>query len=290
MPLWKSFTTLDGNNTLGGIVRQFLPALLRERGATRHQLKVLWAIAACRTPELGGSAMACSECGSVHYNLHSCRNRHCPRCQGIDKELWVEARKHELLPVNYFHSLPRFFVGVVFTVPHNLLELFRFNRAVMYKLLFGSSETVVEYLGRYTHRVAISNTRIVMVTETHVTFTWCDRKNEYRKETETIGGVEFLKRFLDHIISPYFRRVRHLGFLSTRNKTESLKRIISSMGLAVVDLPRLTRLQVLELRFWERSHLKCRECGGEMHLFETFARLRAPPEEVLACAGCPRFS
>ncbi len=378
------------NNGLGNVIRQFLPALLKKRGVTTHQLKTFWALAACRTNNLGGSAMACKGCGSMHYVLHSCRNRHCPRCQGIDKELWVEARKHELLPVKYFH--------VVFTVPHSLLELFRFNRKVMYNLLFekswetlckfakdpkllgakpgaiailhtwdqqlnihphvhfivpaggitktgewknskqngdflfdvehmsavfsarfakklrmlkqqgkiqkyvpreligkpwvvyakqafGSPENVVEYLGRYTHRVAISNARIVKVTQTHVTFSWCDRKNAYEKKIETIGGVEFLKRFIDHIVPPYFRRIRHLGFLSTRNKTESRKQILLSLGKPVDENPKLSRAQVLELRFGERSQLKCRECGGELHLIETFARQRAPPEEELACAS-----
>jgi len=122
-------------NTLGAVVNQFLPDLLLKKGVSGHQLKTLRALATCRTSELGGSAMACSGCGSVHYVLHSCRNRHCPpdnyRDQGIDKELWVEARKQELLPVKYFH--------VVFTVPHDLLELFRFNREMMYNLLFEKS-------------------------------------------------------------------------------------------------------------------------------------------------------
>src|SRR6056297_2377280 len=119
------------NADLGDIIDRFLPALLEKRGATSHQLKVLHALSACRTTKLGGSAMACQDCGSVHYVLHSCRNRHCPRCQGIDKELWIEDRGQELLPVKYYH--------VVFTVPHELLELFRFNREVMYNLLFEKS-------------------------------------------------------------------------------------------------------------------------------------------------------
>jgi uncharacterized paraquat-inducible protein A len=114
---------MDGNYDLGRIIDIFLPTLLQKRGVTRHQLKVLRALSECRTTKMGGSAMVCRDCGCVHYILHSCRNRHCPRCQGIDKELWIEDRKQELLPVKYYH--------VVFTVPHNLLELFRFNRKVM---------------------------------------------------------------------------------------------------------------------------------------------------------------
>lgn len=373
------------DNTLGAVIRQFLPDLLKERGVSKHQLKVLHALASCRTPELGGSAMACKDCGSVHYVLHSCRNRHCPRCQGIDKELWVEARKQELLPVKYFH--------VVFTVPHNLLELFRFNREVMYNLLFekswetlcifakdpkllgakpgaiailhtwdqqlkfhphvhfivpaggidkngnwksskqngnflfdvkqmskkfsarfakklrslkrqgkiqkyvprdiiknpwvvyakqafGSPQSVVEYLGRYTHRVAISNSRIVKVSTTHVTFNWRDRKNGYQKKTETISGIEFLKRFIDHIVPPYFRRIRHLGFLSTRNKKQSLENIRKSLGEGLLPITPLSRAQVLELLFGERSLLKCKDCGGELQLLETFSKQRAPPVTI----------
>jgi hypothetical protein len=373
------------DDTLGEAIRRFLPALLKERGVSGHQLKVLRALAGCRTPELGGSAMVCSDCGSIHYVMHSCRNRHCPRCQGIDKELWVEARKQELLPVKYFH--------VVFTVPHDLLELFRFNRKVMYDLLFekswetlclfskdpkllgaqpgaiailhtwdqqlrfhphvhlivpaggidkngkwknskqngnflfdvkqmsakfsarfakklrrlkrqgkikkfvprdlikkpwvvyakqafGSPESVVEYLGRYTHRVAISNARILKVTATHVTFSWCDRENGYQKKTETIPGTEFLKRFLDHIVPPYFRRIRHLGFLSARSKKQSLAAILESLGEEQEQAPPLSRAQVLELRFGERSQLKCRDCGGELQLLETWPKERAPPANV----------
>jgi len=96
-------------------------------------------------------------------------------------------------------------------------ELFLFSKIIYAKQAFGSAESVVEYLGRYTHRVAISNTRILKVTETHVTFGWCDRENGYQKKTETIPGIEFLKRFLDHIVPPYFRRrIQVTGTLSIR--------------------------------------------------------------------------
>ena len=331
--------------------------------------------------------MVCRGCGSVHYVLHSCRNRHCPRCQGIDKELWIQARKQELLPVKYFH--------VVFTVPHELLELFRFNRKVMYNLLFekswetlclfakdpkllgaqpgaiailhtwdqqlrfhphvhlivpaggidkhgkwksskqdgtflfdvkqmsavfsarfakklrrlkrqgkinkrvprelikkpwvvyakqafGSPHSVVEYLGRYTHRVAISNARILKVTDTHVTFRWCNRKRNYKTETETVTGTEFLKRFLDHIVPPYFRRIRHLGFLGSRNKKQNLEAIRESLGQELAGAAPLSRAQVLELCFGERSLLRCRDCGGELQLLETYPKDRAPPANAMA--------
>src|SRR5690554_574164 len=88
------------NNDLGAVINHFLPALLQKRGLTSHQLKVLRALSTCRTTKLGGSAMVCYDCGNLHYVLHSCRNRHCPRCQGIDKELWIEDRMQDLLQLN----------------------------------------------------------------------------------------------------------------------------------------------------------------------------------------------
>lgn len=363
------------------VIERFFPTLKKKRGLSAQQLKVLGSLKKCRTSKLGGSVMACSGCGEVHYVLHSCRNRHCPHCQGIDKELWVEDRKAELLPVKYYH--------VVFTVPHDLLELFRYNRKTMYNLLFesawdtlnsfakdpqwlgaqagaiavlhtwdqqlkyhphvhfivpaggldeqkqwkntkqngnflfdvkqmssvysarfasrlrklkkageiikyvprdlikkpwvvyakkafGSPESVVEYLGRYTHRVAISNARILKVTDTEVTFSWCDRKNGYQKKTETLPGEIFLARFIEHIVPPYFRRIRHYGFLSTRNKSEALGLARESLKVEFVP-PKLSRTEVLELRFGERSLLHCKSCGGELVLLSSYPKERAPP-------------
>jgi len=373
-------------NDLASVIRCFLPGLLRKKGISKNQIKVLRALGECRSPAMGGSVMACRGCGCVHYVLHSCRNRHCPRCQGIDKELWVEDRKRELLPVKYFH--------VVFTVPHQLLELFRFNRETMYNLLFGkawetlclfakdskllgaqlgaiailhtwdqqmrfhphvhfivpaggidkngqwvhskreggflfdvknlsrkfsarfvkklrrlkmqgkikkyvprdliktpwlvyakqafgSPHSVVEYLGRYTHRVAVSNARILKVTGTHVTFRWCDRKNGYKPCVSTVTGEEFLNRFLDHIVPPRFRRIRHLGFLSTRSKANALETARKSLQVEMPLTPKLSRAQVLALRFGDRSQLMCRYCGGELFLFKILANERAPPPVVV---------
>ena len=381
------------NNNLGTVVRRFLPELIQHKGVSKHQFKVLRALSNCRTTEMGGSAMVCKDCGEVHYILHSCRNRHCPQCQGIDKELWIEDRKQELLPVKYFH--------VVFTVPHHLHEVFRFNREVMFNLLFekswetlcifaddtkllgaklgaiailhtwdqqlnfhphmhfivpaggidknqqwksskqngdflfdvkqmskkfsarfakklrklkmkgkiakrvpkdlipnpwvvyakqafGSPGSVVEYLGRYTHRVAISNARILKVTQSEVTFSWCDRKNSYQKKTETISGVEFLERFIEHIVPPYFRRIRHLGFLSTRSKSSSIELIRKNLGTETGEKQmRLTRAQVLEQRFGRRSVLWCKSCGGELSLHKSYPSKRAPPVDYTMGLSIP---
>lgn len=368
---------------IGTVIECFLPKLQRQRKLSYDQLKVLSALQKCRTSELGGAVMACKGCGQMHYVFHSCRNRHCPRCQGIDKELWIEDRKAELLPVKHYH--------VVFTVPHDLLELFRYNRKTMYNLIFesawdtlntfakdpkwlgaqagaiavlhtwdqrlnyhphlhfivpagglddsggwkntkqngnflfdvkqmssvysarfakrlrqlkmegriikyvprdlikktwvvyakkafGSPESVVEYLGRYTHRVAISNARILEVTDTHVTFAWCDRADGYKKKTETLPGEVFLERFIEHIVPPYFRRIRHYGFLSTRCKTKALRTARESLKVEITP-PRLTRAEVLELRFGEQSLLQCKSCGDELVLVASYPKERAPPRK-----------
>jgi hypothetical protein len=159
-------------------------------------------------------------------------------------------------------------------VPRNLIKT---PWVVYAKQAFGSPESVVEYLGRYTHRVAISNARILKVTDTHVTFRWCNRKNGYATEIQTLTGVEFLERFLDHIVPAGFRRIRHLGFLCPRNKKEALEKIRLQLAAHFTVMPRLTRAQVLSLRFGERSVLLCRECGGALTALENFDKQRAPP-------------
>ena len=101
-------------------------------------------------------------------------------------------------------------------------------------------------------------------------------------EFKNISGKEFLKRFLDHIVPPYFRRIRHLGFLSSRSKKQNLDRIRKSLGEDQHPEAPLSRAQILELRFGERSLLKCKECGGELQLLETYPGKRAPPVNILA--------
>lgn len=331
---------------------------------------------------MGGSVVACRDCGKEHYVLHSCRNRHCPRCQGIDRELWLDARKQDLLPVKYFH--------VVFTVPHELLELFRFNKSEMYSLLsgqawktlqkfghdkkwlgaqlgavgilhtwdqqiklhphvhfivpaggitrdgkwkdtrtagdylfdvemlsdvfrasfvkqlrklknqglvkktvpktlfgqpwvvyakkaFGSAEDVLEYLGRYTHRVAISNARIKSVDDKGVSFEWCDRKDGYKKKTSTLTGAEFLMRFLQHILPAGFTRIRHYGFLSPRAKTAALESIRADLKVLQVPVAKRSRKEVLQEKWGGQSVFRCRDCGGELMLVGSFQPIRAPP-------------
>ena len=92
------------------------------------QLKVMSAIEACRTAQLGGHVAACDDCGRLAVSYNSCRNRHCPKCQTQARNRWVAARTRELVPLEYFH--------VVFTVPHQLSELMLQNKRLLYNLLF----------------------------------------------------------------------------------------------------------------------------------------------------------
>jgi hypothetical protein len=125
--------------TLGQVLRR----LIQDSGAAAlglspQQWKTLRALAACRTSALGGQLFRCSACQAEHFVAHSCRNRHCPQCQGSLAAGWLENQAAALLPIPYFH--------LVFTLPHGLNGIIRQNRAVLFKLLFGAaSQTLLEF-------------------------------------------------------------------------------------------------------------------------------------------------
>ena len=97
-----------------------------------------------------------------------------------------------------------------------------------------------------------------------------------------MGGVEFLERFIEHIVPPHFRRIRHFGFLSTRSKNRTINQIREDLGDKTGEKqPKLTRAQVLQQRFGERSVLKCKSCGGELVLFLSYPSKRAPPVDYM---------
>lgn len=126
--------------TLGQILRRFLgdPLAAQVPGLSPHQWKTLRALALCRTGALGGQAFHCPHCRREHVVAHSCRNRHCPQCQGAQAVDWLEEQSASLLPVPYFH--------LVFTLPHALNGLIRQNRAALFKLLFdAASQTLLEF-------------------------------------------------------------------------------------------------------------------------------------------------
>jgi Putative transposase/Transposase zinc-binding domain len=126
--------------TLGQVVRAALPNFTQTHCLPAHHWKVLRAIAACRTPALGGHQYQCTHCGQAHFVPHSCRNRHCPTCQGLNGAQWLEHQAKDLLPIPYFH--------VVFTLPHALNPLIQYNQPRLYNLLFASATATLREFGQ----------------------------------------------------------------------------------------------------------------------------------------------
>jgi len=353
------------------------------------QLKVMSAIEHCRTAALGGHVEACEDCGQWRIAYNSCRNRHCPKCQGAAARTWLAEREADLLPVGYFH--------VVFTLPAEIANIALQNKALVYDLLFraasetmltiaadprhlgarigvtavlhtwGSAmthhphvhmivpgggialdggrwvssrpafllpvrvlgklfrrlfltrlialydagrlaflgslvhladrraflchlapvrtkrwavyakapfagpEAVLAYLSRYTHRVAISNSRLIAFDQVGVTFRYKDyrRDGADRQQIMTLAADEFIRRFLLHVLPRGFHRIRHYGLLagSARKASIALAREL----LKVVMPPNPGNPE-------ERDDYRppCPCCGGRMIIIETFERWRQP--------------
>ena len=359
-----------------------------------HQLKVMSAIEHCRTAAMGGHVEACTDCGDWRIAYNSCRNRHCPKCQGAAARTWLAEREADLLPVGYFH--------VVFTLPAEVADIAWQNKAVVYDLLFraasetmltiaadpkhlgarigitavlhswGSAlthhphvhmivpgggiapgedrwvssrpafllpvrvlgalfrrlflgrlialhaagrlaffgslahladrrallrhlspvrkkrwvvyakapfagpEAVLAYLSRYTHRVAISNRRLIAFDATGVTFRYKDyrRHGPERQQVMTLATPEFIRRFLLHVLPRGFHRIRHYGLLaaSSRRTSLHLARTLLKVAPPSDDDPCEEATDILP---------PCPCCGGRMVVIESFARWqqpRAPPQ------------
>ncbi|MER9138475.1 IS91 family transposase [Mesorhizobium sp. M0830] len=353
------------------------------------QLKVMSAIEHCRTAALGGHVEACEDCGQWRIAYNSCRNRHCPKCQGAAARTWLAEREADLLPVGYFH--------VVFTLPAEVADIAFQNKALVYDLLFkaasetmltiaadpkhlgarigitavlhtwGSAlthhphvhmivpgggiapggsrwvssrpafllpvrvlgrlfrrlflsrlvalhdagrltyfgtmahladrraflrhlspvrnkrwvvyakapfagpEAVLAYLSRYTHRVAISNSRLIALDKNSVTFRYKDyrRDGADRQQVMTLATDEFIRRFLLHVLPRAFHRIRHYGLLASSSRNTSLA--LARELLAVVPPP--TNDPAAEP---DDFRPPCPCCGGRMIIIETFERWRQP--------------
>jgi hypothetical protein len=347
----------------------------------------------CRTAHLGGHIDRCDNCGSVRIIYHSCRNRHCPKCQHMPRERWLEKRKDEILPLNYFH--------VVFTLPHELNAIILNNKKVMLNCLFAAAsktlltfgknelngtpgflailhtwdqklkahfhlhclvaggvvsmdkkrfiscpgdylfnqqalslvfrgkftqrmsiacqkgklklagpkykrlkntlftkrwvvsvrdpvkcpEHVLEYLARYTHRVAIANSRIKSLKDAMVTFTAKDRKKN-RIEPVTISAVEFIRRFLLHSLPKAFVRIRHYGFLANRNRRTNLEVIRKLLKLPTQLLKLEASLEEMLLHLTGIDITTCPCCNkGQMQLLAEIPNCRARAPNNLAAVA-----
>ena len=335
-------------------------------GLNTWQLRTLNVIKKCRTAELGGHIDACDSCGNLTISYNSCRNRHCPKCQGNKREDWIQARETELLPVPYFHvvftlpesinslaihqpkivydtlfeatweTLQQFgktkemqmgMIAVLHTWGQNLSlhphlhcivpgggvdkngqwqnshpkgnflfpvkalskvfrakycqklkeklpikyeqirqELWQKPWVVFAKKPFGSPRSVVEYLGRYTHKIAISNHRIKAVDDQNVTFDYKDYRMAGVKKQMTLTHQEFIRRFSLHILPKRFVKIRHYGFLSSTWKREKLKLLQEKLAV-----------KVLEKREKKLFLPKCPCCKmGNLHRIAVFDQ-RGPP-------------
>mgnify|MGYP001816170268 CR=1 FL=1 len=367
------------------------------------QLKVMSAIEACRTEALGGHVAACSKCGHQHIAYNSCKNRHCPKCQGPAARDWMAARAEDLLPVEYFH--------VVFTLPAEIARIAYWNKREVYGLLFrasaetvttiaadprrlgarvgmtsvlhtwgsamthhphihmivpggglspdgkrwvscragfflpvrvlsrlfrrlflrgllalhhagklaffsdlahlagpkafanwiaplrkaewvvyakppfGGPEAVLAYLGRYTHRVAISNHRFVSADAGTVAFRWKDYrvKSGDRMKVMRLGTHEFIRRFLIHVLPDGFHRIRHYGLLASAPRKANIAKIRTLLGEEATAQDDAPTAEIIPLTLRE----PCPDCGGVMRIIETFRRgevprSRAPPRKHAA--------
>ncbi len=371
---------------MADIVRRFGPAF-REKyqgQLSRAHLRTLGAIENCRTAALGGHTYECAQCGARKIVYNSCRNRHCPKCQSLEKEEWLEQRRAELLPIPYFHvvftvpeelnplavSHPRLLYDLLFRCasetlleiaadpkhlgarigilavlhtwsqkltlhPHvhcivtggglsidgdwwvgcrpdfflpvrvlkrlfrgkllaalkaavrsgelpathlsDLDALYRKSWVVYCKPPFGSPEQVLAYLARYTHRVAISNSRLVRLEGEEVTFTWKDYADHGRMREMTLSGEEFLRRFLLHVLPDRFVRTRYYGLLANRNREKALE-----LCRKVLPGPPARKVQKMDWRDRLQSltgidPMQCEVCGQKaLRLVETMAPARAP--------------
>jgi hypothetical protein len=371
----------------------------QERGHfSLGQLKVMSAVESCRSAALGGHALRCSSCAQPQIAYNSCRNRHCPKCQGSAAQRWLQARSADLLPVDYYH--------VVFTLPGPLSALAYTNKELMYGLLFdiaaqtlrtigadpkhlgarigltlvlhtwGSAlthhphvhgvvpggglaldadhwvpcrpgfflpvrvlsrlfrrrfleelsaahgraqleffgefapltdaaafaqwlvplrqiewvvyakrpfagpEAVLAYLSRYTHRVAISNSRLLSLDERGVTFRWKDYRaaGRTRHKSMTLTAPEFMRRFLLHVLPSGFHRLRHYGLLAnpTRKKNIALARTL----LRVPALTEPAECDTHNAKPCSSPTFVCRHCGAPMLIIQTFTgaqHIRGPP-------------
>lgn len=163
--------------------------------------------------------------------------------------------------------------------------LFDKNWVVYAKQPFGGPEQIIKYLGRYTHRTAISNERIIDVDNQQVTFTWKDYSKGYKKQTTSLLGSEFLRLFCMHVLPPGYTRIRHYGFLSSVAKKKSLRSIRRS--LKVITKKKESSRPWQEIAF-ERMGIKpgiCKNCGCKMVLIESYPnryrrQQRAPPVDL----------
>ena len=146
------------------------------------------------------------------------------------------------------------------------------------KKSFNNEQSVFEYLGRYTHKIAISNARIKDVTNETVSFEYTDRADDYKKKIRTVEGVKFIKLFLQHVLPERFMKIRNYGFLSSRNKTKMLGNLHDYFELPPYEKTQKILVFALLKLVYNVDIGVCKYCGGKLRLIESKDRPRASPK------------
>ena len=177
---------------------------------------------------------------------------------------------------------PGFPVNKAFTEWKN--ELYKKDWVVYTKKPFAGVKSVVEYLGRYSHRVAITNQRIRSVTDTHVSFSYKDYRTNGHSKLLTLEGKEFLRRFSQHILPCGFRKVRHFGFIANASKAKSIKTARQALHVKQKELlDKAERRSLAKQRLFKKEADKCPSCKtGVMRTMEILSPARAPPSTLLS--------
>ena len=368
--------------TIQDVFHRFLPQYCETHNFSPQQQLTALCISKCHTLEMGANLSECENCHKKYIHYNSCKNRHCPMCQGMEVDEWIDKQQENVLDVPYFHT--------VFTVPQELYSLIYSNQKLLYDALyhaahqtmaelsadpkhlgarigyicvlhtwgsrmnyhphlhtivlgggldsantwkdkgkkfffpvkvmsavfkkyylcelkqlweekkleyhgtaahlknhyefkvllnslydknwvvytkeaFNGANSVIRYLGRYTHRIAISNRRIVSMTDETVTYLVKDYKNGGKYIEQTIKGTEFLRMFLMHVLPKGFVRIRHYGLLSCRNKKEKMahcRKLLNCIQY-ISKLRGKTCAEKLMI-LYKKDICKCEACGGNL--------------------------
>ena len=366
---------------LAQILREYGQQYNKQNSTCTHQQKTMKAITDCRTNALGGHTASCNHCGFEKHAYNSCRNKHCPKCQFIKQEQWVDKLQTHLLPVRHFH--------LVFTLPDTLHHIFYINQRYCYRALFsaawqavkkatanprflgaktgavallhtwtqtlmyhphihmvvpggglsedhmewinsgrkffvpikvigkifrgilcryienginngdiklpenqnwaklknqlyakdwiiyaqkplGGVTSVIRYLGRYSNRVAIANSRIIQVINGNVSFCYKDNRNHGIQKSMTIPAVEFIRRFMQHILPDNFYKIRYYGIMAAVHTQTLMEQGIALIGKAMA-MPALEGLTSLEVyrEITGKDPSQCPVCGkGRMMMLQ----------------------
>jgi hypothetical protein len=204
-------------------------------------------------------------------------NRKWKTSKSKGKFLFDVKQLSSVFQARYMAGLRKLAKEVPLTLEKRMMDrLFEKGWIVYAKQPFGGPRQVIKYLGQYTRRIAISNYRIKKIADDHVVFSYKDRRDKNKQKILTLTGEEFLRRFLLHIVPAGFMRIRHYGFLSSRNKTKALTVIRKELNTVVPGKKKLTWQQIAKTRLGF-DPCKCPSCGGEMVIYKIIPRQRSPP-------------